>query len=370
MLEVALTKRLDGFTLDVAFSVGDELVAIFGPSGSGKSVTLRCIAGLMEPDSGRVVLNSRPVFDSARRLNLRPQERRIGYVFQNYALLPHLTVAENVAYGLHRLDKSERAHRVDKMVASMRLQGLEHRRPPDLSGGQQQRVALARALVTDPELLLLDEPFSALDSPIRSRLHGELLQLLKALPITTVLVTHNLAEAYTLSETMVVYDAGKVLQVGPRDQVLRGPANRRVARFTGAKNIFRGVVDSTNPDDLDVQVGQLRLRVRAASVPQGGEVDLCIRPEDVMLVRPDRDPGRAVGDNRFEGEVVGEMAHGTSFTLLFKLAGDPLGSGRDYDLQIEMPANVYYRLGADTRKRWAVSLKREAIQVMPPEAAE
>ena len=193
MLEVQIRKTLKAFSLDVAFSLGDERVAIFGPSGSGKSLTLQCIAGLLKPDAGRIVINGRPVFDSSQGIDLRPQDRRIGYLFQSYALFPHLTVEDNISYGLHRLSKSERAYRAKKMVAAMRLEGLESRRPSEISGGQQQRVALARSLVTEPQLLLLDEPFSALDSPIRSRLHGELLQLLQGLSITTLMVTHNLA---------------------------------------------------------------------------------------------------------------------------------------------------------------------------------
>lgn len=367
MLDVDITKQLKGFTLDVAFSLGDELAAIFGPSGSGKSLTLQCIAGLIKPDAGRVVVNGRPLFDSDRGLHIRPQERRIGYVFQHYALLPHLSVAENIAFGLHRLPRRERAGRVEKMVAAMRLDGLEQRRPGELSGGQQQRVAVARALATDPDLLLLDEPFSALDSAIRGRLHAELLKLLRGLSVTTVLVTHNLAEAYTLSETMVVYDAGRVLQVGPREEVLRRPASRAVARFTGAKNIYRGAVAQATAGATVVSVGASSIVAPAGPFPEGSPVDLCIRPEEVMLVRPDRDSRPAVEENRYPGEVVAEIAHGTSFTLMFRLHGDPFHLGRDYDLQMEIPANVYYRLGVDHRKEWTVSLKKESIHLMPPE---
>lgn len=364
VLEVKIQKQLNSFRLDVAFSLGDELLAIFGPSGSGKSLTLQCIAGLLKPDAGTVAINGRTVFDAARGLNLPPQERRVGYVFQNYALLPYLTVADNVAYGLHRLPKAERARRVEKMINCMRLEGLEQRRPAELSGGQQQRVAVARALVTEPELLLLDEPFSALDSAIRGRLHAELLQLLRGLAITTVLVTHNLAEAYTLSEKMMVYNSGRVLQIGPRDEVLRRPSSRTVARFTGTKNLFRGTVLSSVASHLEVAVGNLSVRTPPGPFQEGDAVDLCIRPEEIMLIRPDRATGAAVEENRYGGEIVGEIANGTSFTLLFKLTGDPLGSGRDYDLQIEIPANVYRRLGVDASSRWVVSLKREALHLI------
>ncbi len=364
MLEIAVQKELGQFRLDVQFAVQDEVIAIFGPSGSGKSLTLQCIAGLLKPDSGRIVINGRPVFDSVRGINLRPQERRVGYVFQDFALLPHMSVAGNIAYGLHRLPKTERRARVQKMVVSMRLEGLEDRHPASLSGGQQQRVALARALATKPEILLLDEPFSALDSPIRSRLYGELLSTLKSLRITAVLVTHNLAEAYSLSETMAVYDSGHVLQIGPRDDILRRPADRKVARFTATKNLFQGeVVRSTNRF-LAVRTGALLVHTPPGEYRAGDLVDFCIRPEEIMLVRPDRVSGSAVEENQYPGLIVGEIAYGTSFTLQVRLAGDPLGLGRDYDLHVDTPAHVYYRLGVDSKREWTVSLKKEAIHVI------
>ncbi|HEX9016509.1 MAG TPA: ABC transporter ATP-binding protein [Chloroflexota bacterium] len=364
MLDATIRKSLAGFNLDVSLSVGDGMVAIFGPSGSGKSLTLQCIAGLLRPDAGRIAINGRTVFDSECGVNVRPQDRRIGYVFQDYALLPHLTVAENIVYGLNRVPRAERRHRLDKMLALMRLQGLEDRRPDHLSGGQQQRVALARALVTDPEILLLDEPFSALDSPIRGRLHAEVLSILSGLPITALLVTHDLAEAFTLSKTMAVYDAGGVLQIGPREEVLRRPSSRTVARFTATKNLFRGVVQAASEHDLEVRAGTLSVRTPAGPYAPGDVVDFCIRPEEIMLVRPDRAVGPAVEDNLCRGEVVGEIARGASFTLHFRLEGDPLGTGRDFDLVIEIPANVYDRLGVDSNKRWTASLKKESIHII------
>ncbi|MCL4534466.1 MAG: ABC transporter ATP-binding protein [Bacteroidetes bacterium] len=367
MLNVAIKKRLTDFDLDVSFSLGDELAAIFGPSGSGKSLTLQCVAGLLKPDSGIVTINGRTVFDASKGINLRPQERRVGYVFQNYALLPHLSVADNIGYGLHRLPREERDPRVKKMITVMRLEGLERRRPRELSGGQQQRVALARALVTEPELLLLDEPFAALDSPIRSRLHGELLQLLRRLSITTVLVTHSLAEAYTLSDTMVVYEDGRVLQAGSRDDVLHHPVSRTVARFTATKNLFQGTVIAREASWLHVQVGKLIMHAPAGSHQVGETVDLCIRPEDVMLLRQDREAGAAVAQNQYQGEIVEEIAHGTTFTLMVKLVGDPLGKGRRYDVHVEIPANIYYRLGVDSQKVWEISMKEDAIHSMTPE---
>jgi molybdate transport system ATP-binding protein len=366
MLEATIAKQLPGFRLDVAFTAGDEVVALFGPSGAGKSLTLQCIAGLLKPDAGRIAINGRPVFDLGSGIDVPARARRVGYVFQNYALFPHLTVWDNIAYGLRRQPGEARVAQVEKLLSLMRLGGLERRRPAELSGGQRQRVALARALATEPQVLLLDEPFSALDSPIRSRLHEELLYLLRGVPITTVLVTHDLDEAYSLSQRMVVYEAGRVLQAGARDEVLRRPATRAVARFVGTKNLFRGEVLAVAEGQMSVKTGDLVVRTPSGPYRPGELVDFCIRPEEIMLVRPGRQLGRAVEENRYEGEVRGEVAHGPRFTLLVKLLGDPLRSGRDYDLHIELPANLYFRLGLEVTKRWTVSLKQEAIHVIGP----
>lgn len=366
MLAIDIEKQLKEFQLRVAFEVGDEVVTLFGPSGSGKSLTLRCIAGLLRPDAGRVVINGWPVFDSSQDIDLPPQRRRVGYLFQHYALFPHLSVEENIAYGLHALSQAERKRRVEEAVASMRLQGLEKRRPGQLSGGQQQRVALARALLTQPEVLLLDEPFSALDSTIRSRLQRELLEVFSLLGITVILVTHNLDEAYIMSEKILVYDAGRVLQVGHRDEVIRRPQTRSVARFTGAKNIFRGVVTAIGDHQLEI-AGE-RFDVIAPLYPYavGKEVEFCIRPEEIMLVRPGQGEGEGIKENRLDGEIVGQIAQGNRYTLFFRLAKPGSAEVREYDLQIELPRHVYQRLELAQQKAWSISLKKSAIHVIGP----
>jgi len=366
MLEVEVQKRFTGFDLDVAFRLDDELVALFGPSGAGKSVTLQCIAGLVKPDSGRIAINERPVFDSSRSLSLPPQRRRVGYVFQNYALFPHLSVEENIAYGISDLPRAERSRRLQEMVGMMRLDGLEKRRPHELSGGQRQRVALARALITEPDILLLDEPFAALDSAIRSRLQGELLELFSRLKMTIVLVTHNLAEAYTLSQRMIVYGDGRVLQVGHRDEIIRRPATRAVARFVGTKNIFRGTVRERGKDFLRIEGESFAVFTSLYPYKAGDEVEFCIRPEEIMLVRPGQEESLTIRENQVRGFITQEVAHGSSYTLLFRL--DPGHCADDYDLQIELPTHVHNRLDLASQKEWTVSLKRNALHVLgPPE---
>ncbi|MBI2910432.1 MAG: ABC transporter ATP-binding protein [Chloroflexi bacterium] len=360
MLSVAIEKTLDSFHLRASFEAGDEVVALFGPSGSGKSMTLQCIAGLLRPDAGRITIGDQVVFDSRRGMDLPPQRRRVGYVFQSYALMPHLNVAENIGYGL-RVEKREREETVARMVELMRLKGLELRQPAQLSGGQQQRVALARALIVEPALLLLDEPLSALDSPIRGRLRMELAGFLHDLKITTVLVTHDLEEAYTLSRKLVVYDSGQVLQVGTREEVVNRPKSRAVARFTGAKNIFSGVVVSSSSDGLQIEGEGLSILAPASKHQKGDRVEFCIRPEHIMLVRPGRGAGDPVKENQLEGRIVQEINHGDTVTLLFKASA--LDNGKDYDLQIEVPTHVYQKLGLEHNKAWTVSLKKNAIHV-------
>ncbi len=372
MIEVDIEKRLNGFHLRAAFKAGNELVSLFGPSGSGKTLTLQSIAGLVRPDEGRIAIGDRVVFDSRLGINLPPQKRRVGYVFQDYALLPHLSVAENIGYGLHALPTKARREKVVEMLDLMRLEGLEAHRPHELSGGQRQRVALARALVIQPSILLLDEPFSALDSAIRSKLRAELLQLLRGIDITAILVTHSLEEAYVLSETMVVYDAsteagsaqtrkGRVLQIGNREEILYRPASRAVARFTGAKNIFSGTVISAGKDGLEILSEGFSIVSPPYERAVGNKVEFCIRPEHIMLLRPDQGLGARVKENRLRGRIVQEISRGSSFTLLFKIDG--LQNGRPYDLQVEIPAHVYQKLALADIKEWVVSLKKDAIHV-------
>ncbi|MDP2726010.1 MAG: ABC transporter ATP-binding protein, partial [Dehalococcoidia bacterium] len=319
MLELDIEKDLGDFRLQASFQAGDKVVALFGPSGSGKSLTLHCIAGLVSPDRGAIKIDGETVFHSGRGINLPPQRRRVGYVFQNYALFPHMTVEANVAYGLHSLPAPERRRQVEEAIRRVRLTGMEKRLPHQLSGGQQQRVALARTLVTQPRILLLDEPFSALDSAVRGRLQSELMQLLRQLPITTILVTHNLPEAYALSERMIVYDAGRILQDGHRDEVLYKPRTRSVARFTGTKNIIQGRVRAVEPHHVLLETSYSTIMVPPYPCQVGQELEFCIRPESIMVVRPAQPLRAAVKENLLAGVIVDQLPKGSVHTLYFKI---------------------------------------------------
>jgi len=216
-LEKKLVARGRTFTLKAAFTSEEQFVVLFGPSGAGKTLTLQSIAGLITPDSGRISLNGRALFDSSARINISSRDREIGYVFQDYALFPHLNVADNIGYGLRKkwrlqLLKPDR-RRVDEFLELFEISNLKNSFPSDLSGGQKQRVALARALIRKPCLLLLDEPFSALDTLLRGRLRKELIRIQAVFNIPVIMITHDPEDIRTLAETLVIYETGRVCQV-------------------------------------------------------------------------------------------------------------------------------------------------------------
>ena len=232
-IELRLQKKVGGFDLDVQWEAGDETVALFGFSGSGKSLTLRLIAGLMKPDAGRVLVNGRPYFDSEAKIDIKAKARRLGFVFQDYALFPHMSVEKNIAYGLTGAGGPEREEKVSEMIRRFRLGGLERALPSEISGGQKQRVALARALIGSPELLMLDEPFSALDRPIRLKMRETIREIRSGFGIPMVLVTHDFSEVESLAERVIVYSEGKVAQIGTPAEILAGPANLQVRNLLG-----------------------------------------------------------------------------------------------------------------------------------------
>ena len=211
---VAIRKQLGAFLLDARFEAPWGITALFGASGAGKTLTLRCVAGLLRPDHGYIRLEGRVLFDRAEGINVPTRERRIGYLFQQYALFPHLDVTANVAYGLHRLPPSQRQERVAELLSLVGLEGYSRQYPRELSGGQQQRVALARALAPAPALLLLDEPFAAVDTLVRTQLRRELRAIQERTRVPMLLVTHDLAEVHQLASFVVLYEYGRVLSAG------------------------------------------------------------------------------------------------------------------------------------------------------------
>ena len=370
-LEIRIVARLAGFTLDVEWTAGDGVAVLFGPSGAGKTLTLQCLAGLLRPDAGRIVVDGRVLFDAATGVDVRPQARRVGYVFQGYALFPHLTVAENVAFGLRDAPRARREAKTTEVLARLGLADFADRRPRELSGGQRQRVALARALATDPALLLLDEPLSALDAPLRRALRDELRALLADWGTAAVLVTHDFTEAYRLGDRIVVYDAGRVVQSAPRSELLWRPASESVAHIMGIRNVLQGTVVKATPDRIQLRWrGQLleavnsptRSYLPAADAP----IAFFIRPEYVRLIRKDRgaaDPSHHM--NLMDGEVVGEEDFGTTWSLRMRLSTPGPPAQGDYDLEVEVPHLVYEILEIDRDRRWQFSIHRGSIHVLP-----
>lgn len=231
-LDCRFRKRLPEFQLDVALTVDTETLALVGRSGSGKSTTLNVIAGLARPDEGAIALASRPLLDVAGRLDVAPEARRIGYLFQHYALFPHLSVYDNVAFGLFREKRAQRQERVRKTLDLLGLMHVDRAHPWELSGGEQQRVALARALVTEPDALLLDEPLAALDVESRSRIRLELRDLLARLDIPAIVVSHDFDDARVLGDRIAVMNRGRVVQTGSASAIAAYPADDFVAALT------------------------------------------------------------------------------------------------------------------------------------------
>jgi putative spermidine/putrescine transport system ATP-binding protein len=270
---------------DVSLSIGrGEFITLLGPSGCGKTTLLNLVAGFFRPDSGAILVDGQVVND------VPTYKREIGIMFQNYALFPHMTVASNIAYGLkmRRLDKDEIRRRVKDVLSLVKLSHYEDRKPRQLSGGQQQRVAIARALVINPRVLLLDEPFSALDRNLRASMQVELREIQRQFGVTTIFVTHDQAEALSLSDRVAVMSQGRICQVGSPEQIYAKPQDRFVASFVGDANILRGRLEGFANGCATVSWGKGRLRVPRTSIPvtPSATVDIFVRPEQLSISEP------------------------------------------------------------------------------------
>ena len=243
-LYVDIEKRLGVFRLQSKFEVADETLALLGASGCGKSVTLKCIAGIMTPDRGRIVLNGRVLFDSEKKIALTPQQRRVGYLFQQYALFPNMTVEQNILCGIRAGSRSEKRSLAAEKLRMFRLEGLEKKYPAQLSGGQQQRIGILRALAASPPIVLMDEPFSALDPMTRRTLQQEVRSLQQKLNKTFVFVTHDMDEALDLADLIVFLDRGNIVQAAAPEEMLEHPATQQVRDFLGSH------ISGPSPADL------------------------------------------------------------------------------------------------------------------------
>ncbi|HEX9180876.1 MAG TPA: ABC transporter ATP-binding protein [Burkholderiales bacterium] len=342
-----------------------ELLALVGPSGSGKSTLLRCIAGLNRASEGVVSCDGETWLDTDRGIDLPPQRRSVGLVFQHYALFPHLSARQNVEAALGHVPPVQRGGRARELLERVHLEGLESRRPGELSGGQQQRVALARALARDPRVLLLDEPFSAVDQVTRRKLHWELAQLRQAVSVPIVLVTHDLDEAAALADAMCILHRGETLQAGPPFELMARPDSPLVARLVDLRNVFEGEVTG---HDAERGLTLLNWRGRALEAHHqprfaaGDRVCWAIPPANVILHRRDK-PSQGERENPVAG-TIGELV------VLGETANVTLLVDGDWRLAFSVPAHVAKRNGLDRGGEIRVSLLAEAIHLMPWEPAD
>jgi molybdate transport system ATP-binding protein len=349
--------------LDTGFHcAAGELVALVGPSGSGKTTILRAIAGLYRPRLGKIICNGHIWLDTEARVNVSPQRRRVGLVFQDYALFPHLSTLDNVTSALGHRAGSERPIRARELLKLVHLEGLEQQRPAQLSGGQRQRVALARALAREPAVLLLDEPFSAVDQVTRRKLQRELVLLRRRINIPTLLVTHDLDEAAALADRICVLHRGRTLQQGPPLEVMRRPQSALVARLMDLSNVFEGSVLEHRPVTGMTLIRWLDyvLEARhAAEFPPGRQVSWVIPSSHIVLHRRGR-PSRGERENPVRGRV-GELVclgENTTITML-------VNEHQQYPLTFTISSHVARRNGLAPGEHLTVSLLAEGIHLMP-----
>ncbi len=339
-----------------------ELLALVGPSGSGKTTILRAIAGLYRPRHALVRCHGEVWTDSARGVHLPPQRRRAGLVFQDYALFPHLSAQGNVEAALGHLPRAERPTKARELLRRVHLEGLEARRPDALSGGQKQRVALARALAREPRVLLLDEPFSAVDQVTRRRLQRQLVLLRQRLPVPTILVTHDLEEAARLADRICVLHHGRTLQTGPPSEILNRPISAQVARLVDLGNIFEGEVAGHRPEAGHTLLrwhGHLLETRLHGDIAVGSRVAWVIPPGFVVMHRRDR-PSRGERENPVRGRIEELVAFGETTSVTMLVDGAPAPT---LHFTVSTHAARRNRLAPGVEVR--VSLLAEGIHLMP-----
>jgi molybdate transport system permease protein len=352
-LIVDIEKKLPGFDLQVCFASEGQTLGLLGGSGAGKSMILRCIAGIETPSKGQIILNGRVLFDSQRGINLPSRDRRVGLLIQNYALFPHMTVSENIAFGLPKqLSKPAIKQEITSQLMVMQLEGLSDRYPHQLSGGQQQRVALARALASQPEALLLDEPFSALDTHLRSQLEQQMIAILSEYQGISLFVTHNMEEAYRVCPNLLVMEQGKEVHHGSRYEVFQHPNTVSVAQLTGCKNFSRAFIKA--PQIVEAVDWNCDLQVRE-TIPDSFTY-VGIRAHQIVFTN------NLATENTFPCWLVRTSETPHRMTLFLKLHSPPNNS-QDYHLQAEVFKEKWINL-RDKPSPWYISLEPIRLMLM------
>jgi molybdate transport system ATP-binding protein len=339
-LQVDIKKRLGDFYLDVNFETDGGVLGLLGASGCGKSMTLKCIAGIETPDEGKIVLYGVTLFDSETRVNLSPQKRKIGYLFQSYALFPNMNVRQNILCGL-RGEKNNAETKLDEVLELLQIHGLEKHRPSELSGGQQQRVALARILVGSPNLLMLDEPFSALDSHLRGQLQIEMQKLLKKFGKSTLIVTHSRDEAYRLCDRIALIDDGSILSHKGTKELFSDPESRQAALMTGVKNI----VDAKKIGEHELIIPSWGITLTTALPLRDGLCAVAIRAHYF---------NSKTSHNRYPVRFTGQMDEPFEYILQFR-----------YENQDERSPDIWWRLPKDRMPKEPYELGIAPQNVLP-----
>ncbi len=351
-LIVDIQKQLPEFFLDITFAADHTPLGLLGASGAGKSLILKCIAGLVTPDKGRIVLNGKVLFDSQQGINLSSRDRACGFLFQDYALFPHLTVAENIAFGMptHKSQSKIQAE-IEKLLIALELSGKERRYPQELSGGEKQRVALARARASQPEIMLLDEPFSALDTYLRDKQTKLLRNNLNYYPGITLFITHNLEEAYCLCPKLLVIDRGKAITYGTKQAIFQHPGKYRTAQLTGCKNFSRAIAISAHC--IKAVDWDCLLEIRESSPKFFKYVG--IRPYQLIFSsRPTK--------NTFPAWLTATIETPHCMTLYIKLH-QPANHTEDYHLQAEVSQDKWWQL-KDQPLPWQVELSPRRLMLL------
>ena len=322
---VAVKKKFNGFQLDVKLQSQEDVIGILGASGSGKSMLLRCIAGLVKPDEGKIIINGKTFFDSEKKINLSMRERKVGFLFQNYALFPNMTIEENIAFGLDNLSKIEKETKIAELIKKYSLDGLEKRYPTQISGGQQQRVALARAVAVDPDILLLDEPFSALDVHLRNLMIREMSETLKDFKGLTLFVTHNRDEAYQLCDHIAVFNTGKVEVFGAKDVLFQRPGSLETAKITGCKNLVKASMLTEHRAVIPEWGVELKVNMKI----EDEEGYIGVRANYIKIVN------NCDNENTFKCWIADESDGPFRISLYLKIGSKPQQSD-DFNFQCEM----------------------------------
>lgn len=346
------------FRMHVSFQMHNEILILFGPSGSGKTTLLNMIAGLVKPDAGEIGYNGNTFFRrhrTGKNINLPARKRHIGYVFQDFALFPHLTALQNVAYSLWR--QGEANSRAGVLLKRLGIAHLANRYPHELSGGQKQRVAIARALAPNPQLLLLDEPFSALDLSLRERLQNDLYDLQRESGLSVICVTHNIEDAFTLGDKLAVIQDGRLLQIGPVEEVFRRPVNHQVADTMGIQNLFQVRVVDSGPKGMLFDWDGLFFEAPSQPVKVDEIVTAYIRAEDVRVLYPDTPLNKAVSNNQVAGKIVSRESRSNSYSLRVHLTNG-------HEIQVRFPLYSYSSLSLKPGNEVRLSLRRDKLVIL------